>query len=176
MGYYRNEPVEKAYNVFAEKDDQQLVADIELMPNHVYSRDDVYKLTGLGSMFDGTYRLTNIIHTINTSGYSVHATARMVYDKRGVFVEGGYTATANNNTPVKDPAPTTSRQDMKYTVKSGDTLSAIAQRYCHSTSDWRAIEAANHAMLVARNSKNATDLGHWIYPSQVLTIPSALLK
>jgi nucleoid-associated protein YgaU len=176
MGYYRSEPVEKAYNVFTEKADQVCVADIELIPNEIFTRDNVYKIQGVGSMFEGTYRFKKVIHLINTSGYTSHAEARMVYDKRGNFIEGGYTATANNNTPAKDPAPVTTRNDMQYTVKSGDTLSAIARTYCHSTNDWRAIEAANHAMLVARNSRNASDLGHWIYPGMVITIPNSLLK
>jgi nucleoid-associated protein YgaU len=173
MGYYRNEPKEKAYNKFSEKEGAILNADVELAPHEEYSRDNVYKLEGLGSMFNGTYRFKKVVHTISPSGYTVNAQARMVYDSKGNFVEGGYKTAPK---PKKPKAPVKTRNDLTYVVRSGDTLWGIASRKCKSPLDWKAIEKANHAKLVARDSRNASDTGHWIYPSQKLIIPGHLLK
>lgn len=175
MGYYKHETVEKAYNKFSEKEEAILVADIELAPHQEYDRDNVYNLAGLGSMFDGTYRFKKVIHTINAGGYFVNAEARMVYDIRGNFVEGGYT-NGTSNAPSKPKAPLTTMGDKTHTVVSGDTLWAIAKKYCKSALDWKAIEKANHAMLVARDKRNNGDLGHWIYGGQRIIIPGHLLK
>ena len=52
----------------------------------------------------------------------------------------------------------------RYTVKSGDTLSHIAQRYYGNATDWRRIYEANRGTL------ENPDL---IHPGQELTIPPA---
>lgn len=167
MAYYRNEPAEKAYNVFSEKVDAILVASVSLAPHQEYDRDTFYNFKGLGSMFDGKYRLKKVVHTINTGGYFVEAEARMAYDIKGNPVEGGY---------KKAKAPTNKKADKTYVVKSGDTLWGIASRLCKSALDWKDIEKANHKLLVSRDKRNASDLGHWIYPGQKLTIPGSILK
>lgn len=58
----------------------------------------------------------------------------------------------------KDAQPAT----RSYTVRSGDTLSAIAQRYYGNPGDWTWIYAANKAKISDPNN---------IYVGQVLTIP-----
>lgn len=174
MGYYKSEPIEKAYNRFSEKEDAILTATIQLAPHQEYDRDNVYKLTGLGSMFNGTYRFTKVVHTINPQGYFVEAEARMIHDNKGTHVEGGYKNKKPKEKKPKEPVKT--KKDMIYTVKSGDTLWEIAEKYCKSPLDWKEIEKANHALLVRRDKRNAKDSGHFIYPGQKIRIPSHLLK
>ena len=169
MGYYKNEPIEKAYNRFSEKEDAILTATIQLAPHQEYDRDNVYKLTGLGSMFNGTYRFTKVVHTINPQGYFVEAEARMIYDSKWVYVEDVY----KNKKPK---APVKTKKDKIYTVKKGDTLWGIAKKYCKSPLDWKEIEKANHSLLARRDKRNAKDLGHWLYPGKKIRIPSHLLK
>lgn len=70
-------------------------------------------------------------------------------------------------TPPKAPAPTTKF----YTVRKGDTLWSIARIEYGDALKWRKIWNANSAMLITRDSRNATDNGHWIYPAQKLIIP-----
>jgi LysM repeat protein len=173
MGYYRHETMEKAYNKFSEKEDAILEGTVELAPHQEYVRDSVYQLGGLGSMFDGMYRFKKVTHTIDPSGYTVSAEARMVYDRKGNFVEGGYQA---GKAPAKPKVPVKTKGDKAYTVKSGDTLWDIAKKYCKSALDWKGIEKANHAVLVARDKRNKNGAGHWIYPGQKLKIPGSLLK
>lgn len=175
MGYYRHENLEKSYKLFAEKADSALTASLDLAPHKEYDRDNVYKLKGLGSMFDGTFRMTRVVHTINPSGYTVNADVRMVYDMKGNFVETK-TSTSSQNAPAKPQAPVQTKGDKAYTVVSGDTLWGIAKRFCKSPLDWKAIEKANHSILVARDKRNANGAGHWIYPGQKLSIPGTLLK
>jgi LysM domain len=59
-----------------------------------------------------------------------------------------------------------------YTVVKGDTLWHIAKRKYNDPLKWRKIWEANKAMLIARDRRNATDHGHWIFPGQKLTIPA----
>jgi nucleoid-associated protein YgaU len=54
----------------------------------------------------------------------------------------------------------------------GDTLWSIAKRTYGNPLQWRKIWNANSGMLIARDRRNATDNGHWIYPGQKLTIPA----
>ena len=49
-----------------------------------------------------------------------------------------------------------------YTVRSGDTLSSIAEHYYHNSADWRWIYAANRSKISDPNS---------IYVGETLTIP-----
>lgn len=58
-----------------------------------------------------------------------------------------------------------------HTVVRGDTLWALAGRYYSNNNQWRKIWDANRDMLIARDKRNATRHGHWIYPGQKLRIP-----
>jgi nucleoid-associated protein YgaU len=62
-----------------------------------------------------------------------------------------------------DTVPATSA-GQRYTIKAGDTLSHIAQRYYGNASDWRRIYEAN------RGTIENPDL---IHPGQEITIPPA---
>ncbi len=71
--------------------------------------------------------------------------------------------------PAPTPAPAARRT---YTIKSGDTLSAIAQRYTGSASRWTELYAANRAVIDnTAASRGKAGGGHWIFPGTVLTIP-----
>lgn len=81
-------------------------------------------------------------------------------------------------TPIPAPAPKAPAPAARtYTVKSGDTLSAIGRRY---GMPWRRIYDANAAKLEGiakskgktRGTYGPTGVGHWIFPGTVLVIPA----
>lgn len=61
-----------------------------------------------------------------------------------------------------------------YTVKSGDTLWAIAKRHLGSGTKWKTIYNANKS-AIEKAAKNrgykSSATGHWIFPGTKLTIP-----
>lgn len=61
-----------------------------------------------------------------------------------------------------------------YTVKSGDTLWGIAQKYYKSGSKWTTIYNKNKSVIESTAKKHgmkSSDNGHWIFPGTKLTIP-----
>jgi hypothetical protein len=70
---------------------------------------------------------------------------------------------------TQDPAPS----KRYYTVVEGDTLWEIASKgeYYGDGTRWTELWEANKDMLIARDSRNESDPGHWIYSGQVLVIP-----
>lgn len=76
--------------------------------------------------------------------------------------------------PAPAPAPSTPApaSPKTYTVKSGDTLSAIAQRYTGNANRWQELYRANASVIdsTARARGKAAG-GHWIFPGTVLVIP-----
>jgi LysM repeat protein len=92
----------------------------------------------------------------------------------GVLVAAAPQAHAAERTPAK--ATTATEQQARtdalvtraqpaartYTVRSGDTLSSIAERYYHNSGDWTWIYAANKSKIYNPNS---------IYVGESLTIP-----
>ena len=71
------------------------------------------------------------------------------------------TVTVATTAKARHTATTTSRE---YTVRSGDTLSSIAQRYYGKAADWQ--------WLFHENDKTVSD-PNLIYPGQKLDVPSA---
>lgn len=62
-----------------------------------------------------------------------------------------------------------------YTVVSGDTLWGIAQRFLGSGVKWISIYDANVDIIektAKAHGKSSSDHGHWIWPGEVLVIPS----
>lgn len=67
---------------------------------------------------------------------------------------------------------TTTQTSKTYTVRSGDTLNAIASRY-HV--DEPALYAMNQGTIEATAKSHgfsSSDTGHWIFPGEVLKIPA----
>ncbi|EET60429.1 LysM domain protein [Marvinbryantia formatexigens DSM 14469] len=73
------------------------------------------------------------------------------------------------------PRKSEKKEKKRYTVKSGDTLWAIARKfYGGSGSDWKKIYDANKSTIESTAKKygyGSSDSGHWIFPGCVLTIP-----
>lgn len=81
--------------------------------------------------------------------------------------------------PLADP-PAPAEGACTHTVVRGDTLSAIALRYLGDANRHPEIYAANQALFEAAAREHpgppvfgTSNLGHWIYPGTVLTIPGA---
>lgn len=79
-------------------------------------------------------------------------------------VQSGSSTNAPKSAPGKamDPASQRTSESTTYTVRKGDTLSAIAQRTYGDANEWRRIYEAN------RDSIDNPDL---IHPGQELNIP-----
>lgn len=85
------------------------------------------------------------------------------------------TQTSSTSSTKRPAAKTTT-----YTIKSGDTLWSIAQRFLGSGASWSTIYNQNKDIIentakkrwkaagIDRDSQN----GHWIFPGTVITIPS----
>lgn len=74
------------------------------------------------------------------------------------------------------PAETTrpATQNKSYTIKSGDTLWAIATKYYGAGSKWPTIYNANKDIIEStakKRGKKSSSNGHWIYPGTVIIIP-----
>lgn len=71
-------------------------------------------------------------------------------------------------------APKVDRPRGSYTVKSGDTLWAIAAARMGSGAKWPRLYAENQAVIereARRRGRSGSAGGHWIYPGTVLVIP-----
>ena len=76
------------------------------------------------------------------------------------------------DTPEGRPEPPPAQN---YTIKSGDTLWAIAQKKLGGGSNWQKLYNANKDVIEAaakKHGKKSSDNGHWIYPGTTLTIPA----
>lgn len=63
-----------------------------------------------------------------------------------------------------------------YTIKSGDTLWRIAERFLGSGSKWKTIYDANKDIIeetAKKHGKKSSDNGHWIYAGVTLSIPKS---
>ncbi len=76
--------------------------------------------------------------------------------------------TAKSGTSRPDPKP----KAKTYTVKKGDTLSAIARKEYKNSAEWKKIWEANKDALTKRDKRNIKQPGHYIFPGQVVTLPT----
>ena len=115
-------------------------------------------------------------------GVASGAFGDIIYDvsfieDRDIKITSTKVKTQTPTATTKRPAATTTT----YTIKSGDTLWSIAQRFLGSGAKWSTIYNANKSIIestakkrwkavgINRDSQN----GHWIYPGTKLTIPGA---
>ena len=76
------------------------------------------------------------------------------------------------DTPEERPEPPPAEN---YTIKSGDTLWAIAQKNLGGGGNWQKLYEANKDVIEAaakKHGKKSSDKGRWIYPGTTLTIPA----
>lgn len=82
------------------------------------------------------------------------------------------TTTASTSSSTTRPAKKTST----YTIKSGDTLWEIAEKFFGAGSKWKTIYDANKDIIEStarKYGRSSSDNGHWIYPGVKLTIPKS---
>lgn len=75
---------------------------------------------------------------------------------------------------VAKPATTTKTSAKTHTVKSGDTLWAIARKYLGSGAKYGTIYNLNKTVIeqtAKKHGKTSSNGGHWIYPGTVLQLP-----
>ena len=85
------------------------------------------------------------------------------------------TATPTTTSTSNKPRETKAASTQSYTIKSGDTLWAIAKRFYGNGSEWGKIYNANKSTIEAeakKHGKASSSNGHWIYPGCKLTIPA----
>lgn len=86
--------------------------------------------------------------------------------------EGSPTGTTTTTTSGTGSGATTTQSTKTYTVKSGDTLNAIASR---NHVDEPALYSMNSGTIEATarsHGFSSSDGGHWIFPGEVLKIPA----
>lgn len=99
------------------------------------------------------------------------------------FKEYGVKKLPNNNTSDTKTTSTSSTTrptantstNKTHTIKSGDTLWAIAQKYYGDGTKWTKIYETNKTAIeedAKRHGRASSSNGHWIYPGNTLTIPS----
>ena len=156
-----NESQKKAETTFRQKEfvtegNMTVIADPDLKANTVVG------VAGVGKIMSGFWYVESVRHTWSREGYNMELELRS-------NVAGGMKPNNNYRKPPVTPVQASSK---KHTVRSGDTLWDIARKYYGSGTKWRKIWEANKSMLIARDKRNTKSPGHWIYPSQVLTIPA----
>lgn len=99
-----------------------------------------------------------------------------------VAASNGYPPSINTAPVVTAPPatkpPTVKKPPVKktttYVVRSGDTLSGIAQKLYGSASKWTVIYNANKSTIESaakRHGHSSSDNGHWIFVGESLVIP-----
>ena len=85
-------------------------------------------------------------------------------------------ANTNKTTATKEnrPSEKDTSKPKTYTIKSGDTLWAIAKSTLGNGSKWKTIYDANKTVIdnaAKKHGKNSSSNGHWIYAGTTITIP-----
>lgn len=83
------------------------------------------------------------------------------------------TQSKTSKTVVKTNSKAKTVKTSNYTVKKGDTLSAIAKKKTGKASNWRAIYNQNKTVIekaAKKHGKNSSSTGKWIYPGTKLVI------
>jgi hypothetical protein len=112
MPWYKHEVAEKSDNQFKEKSEQKLEGSLNVAPDSNYMAGQVYKLVGLGSVFDATYKFKKCVHRIANGLYEV--TADVVL--KGSSGGGGSSGDAASPSSNRATAPTKSGEEATVSI------------------------------------------------------------
>lgn len=163
-GFPKPRDIEKRLNTWANnKDTIQFIVTGNVKINMKVSIESL-------NFLEGTYGVGDLVMNITLQEYKVPK-PRTIKVKKPI-----QSAKAKAKKPVKKvvkPRPKPKQVNKTYTVKSGDTLWAIATRYYGNGLQWKKIwnNPTNKKMMIARDSRNTRMPGHWIFPGQKLIIP-----
>lgn len=147
MPFYEPKPKAKTINQFGEGKKNRLEISLELVPNPDFAPAQVYNVQGLGnSVFNGTYRLDRVKHSVGADGYRTTADGTRV----NVSAAPGNSNAGNTKT----------KKEIVYTVRPGDNLWNILKKYGRNPMKYSALAKYNH---IANP--------HLIFPNQTIRIP-----
>ena len=81
-------------------------------------------------------------------------------------------STNSSGSEQKRPA----KETTTYTIKSGDTLWKIAEKFLGDGSKWKTVYDANKDIIeetAKKRGMDSSDNGHWIFPGVTLSIPKS---
>ena len=125
---------------------------------------------------------TPINHDVYLASYSVeyagghgdYAYSVSFIEKRDIIIQGKKTTDASTTaTNASNSAKSASPQSLTYTIKSGDTLWAIAQKHLGSGAKYSTLYSLNKTIIeetAKKHGKNSSDGGHWIYPGTIIKL------
>lgn len=180
-----NETTESSNNAskeYIEIEDNVLVGDLSVVPNPNYRAKKTIKLNYLGKNLTGLYFVDQVVHTFdNSNGYtqtmkvsrngfgstiksgSASKNVTSVPKNQGGLMNGTEDTSRPSSSKATAPKKVTPKVESRtYTIKSGDTLWAIAQKYYGNGSQYTKIYNANKDKIKDPNL---------IYPGQVIKIP-----
>lgn len=155
---------------YIDVEDNILVGDMNVLPNPYYKAKTTALLQYLGINLTGLYFVDKVTHVFGKSGYE--QSISISRNGFGSTIKSGSAskpidkvAVGNGNLNISrnPPKPVAPKESARYyTIKSGDTLWAIASKYYGSGAQYPKIYNANKNII-----KNA----NLIYPGQKILIP-----
>lgn len=138
------------------------------------------KGTVLNLMVTG-YPINKDVYIEDYTGTAAGAFGDIAYEltlreNREITITSKVVQTSTDNSASKATTKRPAAENKSHTIKKGDTLWAIAQKYLGSGARWKEIYNANKSVIEAtakKYGKSSSDTGHWIYPGVKITIPGA---
>ena len=97
------------------------------------------------------------------------------YKEYGVRILKKKDTTTSTSEKPRSTTTAQTTQNKTYTIKSGDTLWAIAKKFYGNGNLYTKIYNANKSVIenaAKKYGRKSSSNGHWIYPGTVLTIPA----